>query len=38
MPVLEDVPETIYTPTEDVKATFQDILTNPEPEEFISDM
>ena len=38
MSALEDVPETKYTPPEDVKPNLQDILTNPEPQEFISDM
>ena len=38
MPALEDVPETKYTLPEVVKLNLQDILTEPEPEDFVSEM
>ena len=38
IPALEDVPETKCSPPEVVKLNLQDILTEPEPEDFVSEM
>ena len=38
MPALEDIPENKYAPPEVVKPNIQDILTEPEPEDFVSEM
>ena len=38
MPALEDIPENKYAPPEVVRPNLQDILTKPEPEDFVSEM
>ena len=38
MPALEDVPETKYTPPEEIKSNLQDMLTNPESGDFVLEM